>query len=143
MKYLLDTNIYLGAFRSEERKERFRSAFFPLIPQTFLSSVVAFELSVNSKDRKTRELVGNLTDPMLRTGRVVSPRFEDWLQASEILTDIEAHEKRWKSKLPALLNDVLIALCARQIGATLITCNRDDFLLIHRHTDFHLRVLMD
>ena len=143
MKYLLDTNIYLGAFRSNEKKARFRSVFFPLIPRTFLSSVVAYELSVNSKDRRTRDLVEDFTLPLQRTGRVVTPKFGDWLEASRILTEIEEQEKRWRSKLAALLNDVLIALCARQIGATLITHNKDDFLLIRRHKDFLLHVLMD
>lgn len=37
--------------------------------------------------------------------------------------------------------DVLIALSARRIGATLLTHNRDDFRLIRRHADFSLRVL--
>jgi len=38
-----------------------------------------------------------------------------------------------------MLNNVLITLCARQIGATLLTYNRDDFPLIQRHLDFSLR----
>jgi len=36
---------------------------------------------------------------------------------------------------------LLIALCARRIGATLLTYNKNDFQLIHRHKDFSLRVL--
>ena len=143
MKYVLDTNVYLGAFRSEERKARFRSTFVALLPRTFLSSVVAYELSVNAIDRGTRELVWEFTRPMQRTGRIVTPGFGDWLEASEIVTSIEEKEKRWRSKLPGLLNDILIALCARQIGATLITYNKDDFLLIRRHKDFLLRILLD
>ena len=143
MKYLLDTNIYLSAFRSEEKKNQFRRTFFPLLPHTYLSSVVAYELSVNSKNRETRDLVKNLTVPLQRTGRLVAPRFNDWLEASEILSEIEDRERRWRSKLPMLLNDILIALCARQIGATLITYNGDDFLLIRRHKDFHLRVITE
>jgi predicted nucleic acid-binding protein len=58
-----------------------------------------------------------------------------------VVTAIEARERSWRSKLPALLNDILIALSARRIGATLLTYNRDDFRLIHRHADFSLRVL--
>ena len=143
MKYLLDTNIYLGAFRSEDRKEQFRTAFLPLLPRTFLASVVAYELSVNSKDRQTRELMEDFTSRLQRAGRVVAPKFGDWLEAARILTELEEAEKRWKSKLPLLLNDILIALCARQIGATLITYNKDDFLLIRKHKDFLLHVLVD
>ncbi len=43
MKYLLDTNVYLEACRSEETRNRFRTTFFPLLPATFLSAVVAYE----------------------------------------------------------------------------------------------------
>ncbi len=58
-----------------------------------------------------------------------------------IVTAIEEKDKAWRSKLPRLLNDILIALCARRIGATLLTYNRDDFRLIRRHKEFSLRVL--
>ncbi len=141
MKFVLDTNVYLGACRSEATRTRFRKAFFPLLPATFLSAVVAYELFVNARDARTQTLVREFTRPMERTGRVVSPAFEDWVQASELVTAIETKERGWRSKLPSLLNDILIALCARRIGATLLTYNRDDFLLIRRHRDFSLRVL--
>lgn len=143
MKYLLDTNVYLGAFRSEQKKAQFRQTFFPLLPATFLSSVVAYELYVNAQDSPTRSLMQEFIRPMERTGRLVAPAFDDWVEASAIGTAIEQKDRGWRSKLPALLNDILIALCARRIGATLLTYNRDDFQLIHRHKDFSLRVLGD
>jgi len=71
----------------------------------------------------------------------VSPAFDDWLDASGVVTAIEERDRGWQSKLPALLNDILIALCARRIGATLITHNGADFRLIRRHRGFSLRVL--
>lgn len=141
MKYLLDTNVYLGAVRSEASKAQFRRAFFPLLPATYLSAVVAYELYVNARDNRTRSLVQEFIVPMERTGRVVSPGFDDWIQAAELVAAIGEKEKGWRSKLPALLNDVLIALCARRIGATLLTHNKDDFRLIRRHKDFSLRLL--
>ena len=79
--------------------------------------------------------------PMERTGRIVSPVFNDWVDASDVVSAIEDRDRRWRSKLPALLNDILIALCARRIGAMLITHNGDDFRLIRRHRPFSLRVL--
>jgi len=78
---------------------------------------------------------------MERTGRVVNPTFEDWVEASAVVTAIEEKDRGWRSKLPALLNDILIALCARRIGATLLTYNKDDFRLIRRHKTFSLRIL--
>jgi predicted nucleic acid-binding protein len=142
VKYLLDTNVYLEAVRSEEKKTQFRRTFFPLLPATFLSSVVAYELYVNARNHSTRNLIGEFIRPMERTGRVVTPTFEDWVEASTVVDAIEEKDRGWRSKLPALLNDILIALCARRIGATLLTYNEDDFQLIHRHKEFSLRVLV-
>lgn len=141
MKYVLDTNVYLEAARSEEARARFREAFLPLLPATFLSAVVAYELAVDARDRRTRGLVRQFLLPMERTGRLVNPAFDDWIDASDVVTAIEERDRGWRSKLPALLDDILIALCARRIGATLITYSGDDFRLIRRHREFSLRVL--
>jgi predicted nucleic acid-binding protein len=86
-------------------------------------------------------LVRQFLVPMERIGRIVSPVFDDWIDASEVVSAVEERNRGWRSKLPALLNDILIALCARRIGATLITYNGDDFRLIGRHREFALRVL--
>jgi predicted nucleic acid-binding protein len=142
VKYVLDTNVYLEAVRSEDKRNQFRQTFFPLLPATFLSAVVAYELYVNSQNSPTRSLVREFIVPMERTGRVVTPAFEDWVEASAVVEAIEEKERGWRSKLPVLLNDILIALCARRIGATLLTYNRDDFRLIRRHKEFSLRILV-
>ena len=141
MKYLLDTNVYLEAVRSEDKQARFRKTFFPLLPATFLSAVVAYELSVNAQDRRTPSLLREFIHPMERTGRVVAPTFDDWLKASAVMSAVGERGRAWRSKLPGLLNDILIALCARQIGALLFTYNREDFRLIRRHIGFSLRLL--
>jgi predicted nucleic acid-binding protein len=141
VKYLLDTNVYLDAARSAPRRDQFRSAFFPLLPATYLSAVVAYELMVDAADRRSRAYVADFLRPLERTGRVVTPTFDDWTEAAALVTAIELRDRGWRSKLPALLNDILIALSARRIGAMVLTRNRDDFLLIRRHTGFSLRVL--
>jgi predicted nucleic acid-binding protein len=141
LKYVLDTNVYLEAARSDAARTRFREALLPLLPATFLSGVVAYELAVDARDRRTRGLVRQFLLPMERTGRIVSPAFDDWVDASEVVSSIEERDRSWRSKLPGLLDDILIALCARRIGATLITYNGDDFRLIRRHREFSLRVL--
>ena len=102
---------------------------------------MAYELRVNARDRRTRSLLQDFTRPMERTGRLVSPTFQDWMRASEVVTAVDRRDPGWRSKLPALLNDILIALCARQVGAMVITYNRDDFRLIRRHLGFSLRIL--
>ena len=141
MKYLLDTNVYVEAVRSDAARQRFGATFFRLLPTTFLSAVVAYELYVNARDRFSRRLVREFIGPMERAARVVTPTFDDWVKAAEIVAVIEERHRQWRSKLPALLNDILIALSARRIGATLFTYNKDDFLLIRSHQSFYLRIL--
>ena len=141
MKYLLDTNVYIDAARSAIRREQFKAAFFPLLPATYLSAVVAYELMVNAADRRSRARVEDFTRPLERAGRVVTPTFDDWIEAAALVTVIEVRDRGWRSKLPALLNDILIALSARRVGAMVLTRNRDDFLLIRRHKGFSLRIL--
>ena len=41
-----------------------------------------------------------------------------------------------------MLNDILLALCARRIGADLFTFNREDFQMIQRYKTFSLKVLL-
>jgi predicted nucleic acid-binding protein len=141
MKVLLDTNVYITALRSQAERTRFRTAFFPLLPATVLSAVVAHELSVSASDVRTRDLLSEFIAPMERAGRVVTPLFGDWQSAADIISAIARKERAWKSKLPVLLNDVLIALSARRAGAQVVTYNGSDFRLIKRHTDFALRVI--
>jgi predicted nucleic acid-binding protein len=141
MKVLLDTNVYVQGCASTDTQARFRASFFPLLPVTVLSAVVAYELRVNAFNELTRRLVDEWVRPMERSGRVVAPTFSDWLEAASIVTRIYERDRRWRSKLPSLLNDVLIALCARRVGATVITHNGQDFRLIRRHKDFSLRIL--
>lgn len=141
MKVLLDTNVYITALRSKADRDHFRTSFFPLLPATVLSAVVVFELSVSASDLRTRDLLGEFIAPMERAGRVVTPTFEDWQSAATVVSAIARKDGAWKSKLPMLLNDVLIAHGARRVGAELVTYNGVDFRLIRRHLKFGLRVL--
>jgi predicted nucleic acid-binding protein len=136
MKCMLDTSVYIGAMRSAKERAKFSVSFTPLIPSTYLAAVVAYELYVNAQDRPTRRLVEEFVAPMERTNRVITPTFADWLSVARIISGILESDRSWKSKLPALVNDGLIALCARRIGARLFTRNEKDFRLIQRHLDF-------
>jgi len=60
------------------------------------------------------------------------------MQAAEILGMLRRREHYDTAKIRELAFDVLIALSARSIGATLITCNETDFQVIRRHLSFSL-----
>jgi hypothetical protein len=56
MKVLLDSNVYITALRSEAERARFRSSFFPLLPATVLSAVVAYELCERGERAHSRSV---------------------------------------------------------------------------------------
>lgn len=57
------------------------------------------------------------------------------------MAQITRKEPGSKPKVQQMLNDILLALSARRIGADLFTFNREDFQLIRRHRPFSLKVL--
>ena len=141
MKYILDTNVYLFAINSGVGAELFTERFMPLVFRTYLCSVVAEELYAGAVDTAAVGLVERYAGVLERCGRVVSPTFQDWKDAGKLVAQITHKEPGRKSKVQQMLNDILIAFCARRIGATLFTFNREDFALIHRYRSFSLETL--
>jgi predicted nucleic acid-binding protein len=74
-----------------------------------------------------------------RVGRIVTPEARAWERAGDILAQIYRKEAHLRSKLPTLWNDLLIALSARQVGATVETEDIEDFALLRRYVRFDLR----
>ena len=141
MPILLDTNIYLFAMRSEDGAAFFEKRFLPLVFQTYLSGVVVEELYAGALDSQAVRLVERYVGALERADRVIAPSFQDWKEAGKIIARITRKEPALKSKTQQILNDILLALCARRIGADLHTFNRDDFELIRRHKPFSLKLL--
>ena len=127
--------------RSDEGASFFERRFLPLVFQTHLSSVVVEELYAGALDGRAIRLVERYVGALERAGRLVNPTFEDWKEAGRLIARITREEPGRKAKLQQMLNDTLLALSARRIGAELFTFNRDDFKLIHRYRSFTLRIL--
>ena len=142
MPILLDTNVYLFAIRSEEGAAFFEHRFLPLVFQTYLSSIVVEELYAGALDAQAERLVESYVGALERAGRVVAPNFQDWKEAGRLVARVTRKEAGRKSKVQQMLNDILLALCARRIGADLFTFNREDFQLIQRYRPFSLKVLI-
>ena len=139
MKYILDTNVYLFAINSEAGEEFFTHRFFPLIFCTYIASVVIEELYAGALGVQAVQLVEHYVRALERTKRIVVPTFQDWKDAGKLVARLTTKEPGRKSKVQQMLNDILIVFCARQIGATVCTFNREDFALIRRYTFFVIR----
>lgn len=141
MPVVLDTNVYLFAMKSEQGALYFETRFLPLVFRTYLPSIVAEELYAGALDPNAVRLVERYVGTLEKAGRVIAPTFQDWKDAGKIIAQITGKEPGRKPKIQQMLNDILLALCARRIGADLFTFNRKDFELIRRYRPFSLKVL--
>lgn len=85
-----------------------------------LSAVVLHELLRGVRKPVERLFVRDLQ----RHCRIVTPTERHWIEAAEILAQVRERERYDVSKARDLAFDVLIALSARSIGATLVTVTR-------------------
>jgi len=127
--------------RTDEGAAFFERRFLPLVFQTHLSSIVVEELYAGALDAQAIGLAESYVGALERAGRVIAPTFQDWKEAGKLVARATRKETSRKSKVQQMLNDILLALCARRIGADLFTFNREDFRLIQRYTPFSLKVL--
>ena len=127
---VLDTSVYIENFRTG--RFTFRLMRSPHIVRC--SSVVLHELLHGARAGIERRFVMDL----MRRCQVLTPTEAHWLQAADVLSAIRRHEHYDAAKIRELAFDVLIALTARSIGATVITCNTTDFQAIRRHLSFPL-----
>jgi predicted nucleic acid-binding protein len=137
-RYVLDTNLFIRAFREEAANaelQRFHRLFAPF---EFLSAIVAQELRAGARSGAARrQLERNVLDLYARRGRVVTPSTQAWHDSGDLLADLarrEGLEIAGNSK--AFGNDLLLALSCREQGLVLVTDNRRDFERIARLAPF-------
>ncbi len=129
-KHLIDTDLYTDLIQSGVTLPLIREIYDKDTPGIYFSSVVAQELLAGARSPAGRRRVEILYRPFERVGRVVTPNNSKWKDAGGILAKVLDDRPDLKTKLPALVNDCLLALSARSLGATLYTRNRDDFILL-------------
>jgi predicted nucleic acid-binding protein len=141
-KLLYDTSFYIEVLRSKSFAEASRSRYQADIPVTFFSSVVVQELLAGATDRLKRAVVEGLYRPFVRNGRIVTPTHSVWEEAGRVLGVVRGQRKDQADRFAgSFINDLLIAISARTIGAKVVTLNADDFNLIRRYTPFSVETL--
>jgi predicted nucleic acid-binding protein len=140
-KHLIDTDLYIDLIRSGTTLPLIRELYDKDAPGIYFSSIVAQELLAGAQSPAGRKHVEILFRPFERVGRVVTPGHKHWKDAGDILAKVLHDRPDLKGKLPALVNDCLLALSARSLGATLYTRNRDDFTLLQSRRSFSLVVI--
>ncbi|MEK7308606.1 MAG: type II toxin-antitoxin system VapC family toxin, partial [Nitrospirota bacterium] len=80
--------------------------------------------------------VETIIRPFEKVGRVVTPAYIAWKESGETLAELRIKRPDLKTKLSQMVNDVLIAMSARSIGATVVTLNSLDFEAIKSVRNF-------
>lgn len=128
MKFALDTNVFVDAFRDETFAEALAVFLERALPTTFLSAVVMQELGAGARTREqVRELEASIVRPFQRRGRVFAPSALAFRESGRLLAELATREG-WAAihSNPSLANDALLAASCREHGFTLIT-NDGDF----------------
>lgn len=140
-KHLIDTDLYIDLIQSGTTFPLIRELYTKEAPGLYFSSIVAQELLAGARSPAGKKRVETLFRPFERVGRIVTPGHDHWKDAGDILAKILHDRPDLKNKRPALVNDCLLALSARSLGATLYTRNRDDFTLLQSRRSFSLVVI--
>ncbi|MGH7773696.1 MAG: type II toxin-antitoxin system VapC family toxin [Candidatus Binatia bacterium] len=141
-KLIYDTSVYIEILRSKAFAVSLRPRYEADIPSTFFSSVVIQELLAGATDRLKRAVVEGLYRPFKRNRRIVTPSDIAWEETGRLLGVMRGERKDQADRMAgSFVNDLLIALSARGIGARVVTLNADDFTIIRRCVPFGLEIL--
>ena len=137
-KYVLDTQLFINAFRdpvANEALQRFHRAFSPF---EHFSVIVGQELRAGVQrlqDRKALER--NILKVFTRASRIITPSAEAWHRSGDLLAEMARQEGLETARVSkAFANDVLLALSCREAGCVLVTDNERDFQRIRRFVQF-------
>jgi predicted nucleic acid-binding protein len=129
-RLLFDTSVYISVLRDEAFAQALRPRYFRDIPRTHFSSVVIQELLAGARTFRHRRQAAALYEPFERARRIVTPSHSVWKEVGTIVAVLAERAPQFRDKLSrGLLNDILIALSGRSIGATVVTRNGEDFRL--------------
>jgi predicted nucleic acid-binding protein len=130
-KVVLDTNLYIDWINRGLHES------FLVDPGYFryLCAVVVMELRAGARTRAGRTVVDRLVRSYEAGGPLVAPRRRVY-RAGSALRELRLGGPEVRSA--AFVNDVLIALAAREIGATVVTANVGDFEAIRAIEGFEM-----
>jgi predicted nucleic acid-binding protein len=131
-KVILDTNLYIDWFNKGLHEELMVG---PGLVR-YLSTVVQMELRVGAMMLPARRALDQLVRAYRAPGRIVAPDGEVFDQAGRTLQRLR--EAGREIRRASLVNDVLIALTARSIGATMVTAD-EDYEVLRSIVDFKLQ----
>jgi predicted nucleic acid-binding protein len=137
-KYVLDTQLFINAFRDATANEALQEFHRARAPFEYLSVVVAQELRAGvRRPADRRKLERNVLGVYERADRVITPSATAWHRSGDVLAAMAREEGVELARMSkAFANDVLLALSCRESGCVLVTENARGFTRIRRFAPF-------
>lgn len=135
-RLVIDTNVYIDWLNNGRHED----VLFQRDAVKYLSAVVLMELRAGALSRGDRRLVQRLETAFERAGRILIPSRAVFAAAGDTLRRLQVEAGRSIGGSHSIANDVLIALSARSIGATVVTRNERDYRDIERIRPFRLTI---
>lgn len=136
-RVVFDSDLYIDWINAGSHEELLLGRWFV----RYMSTVVLLELQAGALEPAAARAVGDLHRTFTRTGRLLSPSPETFWRAGSVLRLLQRRQGFDLRTRFRLVNDCLIALSSRQVGATVITRNERDFRLIQQVVRFSLVVV--
>jgi len=135
-KYIIDSDLYIELLRTGRYHDIIADIYARETPNIYFSSVVAQELFSGVISDAGKKNIEAVVTPFEKTGRIVTPGYAVWKETGHILSMLRTQKPHLKSKLSQMINDTLIAMSAKSIGATVVTLNSSDFEAIQSVRNF-------
>ncbi|MFL5431393.1 MAG: type II toxin-antitoxin system VapC family toxin [Myxococcales bacterium] len=135
-RVVIDTNVYVDWINGRQHED----TVFQRDTVKYLSAVVLMELRAGAFSRRDLRFLSALEATFERAARLLVPSRAVFAEAGDALRSLQAGGYRIGAS-HSIANDVLIALSARSIGATVVTQNERDYRAIQAVRRFRLAIV--
>jgi predicted nucleic acid-binding protein len=133
-KVVIDTCVYIDLFNKGLYKQEI-NGFEKVM---YLAHPVLHELWIGAKGKRERDHLNRFVHTFIKVKRLIVPEPSTQVRIGRVCNKLY-HSGKLNPKHPKIYNDICIAMLTRQIGATLLTRNLQDFDHIREVTDFKYR----
>ena len=119
-RLVVDTNIYIDWFNAG----RHEHILFERDTVKYLSAVVLMELRAGAFSSSDRRIVRRVESAFGKAGRILLPSHAVFAEAGDMLRRLQIGRDFSIETSHSIVGDVLIALSARSIAATVVTQNQ-------------------
>jgi predicted nucleic acid-binding protein len=134
-RLVIDTSLYIDWLNRGLHEQ----VLFQRDAVKYLSAVVLMELRAGAFRAADRRVLMRLQESFERAGRVLTPTPRVFADAGDTLRGLQGRGFDVRAG-HSIVGDVLIALSARSIGATVVTRNARDYRAIARVRPFRLSI---